>query len=174
MSYLAAALAIVGMAQQMFAGQQQADDIMKQQDLQRQIDALNADAKLQDAYAAETLGYTESARYQSVIDKTLGEQTVAFAAEGVDVTSGTARAIAAETRLVGRLNVIDMQRNARAKASRLKLESANIRMGAYMSSVQAESDARAARTVGLIGATQIGLSNYDRIAGAFGSKATKE
>jgi hypothetical protein len=167
MSYV---LAIAAIAQQVFAGGSAAKDILHQNELQREIDALNAEYKETEAFEAETLGYTQSARYQSIVDVTIGSQRSAFAGEGVDVNSGTAKAVQAEARLTGQLNIIDMHRNARARATGLKLEASNIRLGSAFSRVQANSDANAARMRGLLGATEIGLNEYDRHFGGPQSK----
>jgi hypothetical protein len=126
--------------------------IREQAGLQNRINILNAEYAELDAYEAEKMGYTRSARYQSVIDATIGAQRSAYAAEGVDVNFGTAAEVQAESQLAGFLNKLDMQKEARQRALGLKVEASNIRLGAGMQRSQAEMQAFGALMGGITGA----------------------
>ena len=149
-------------AYQLAAGFQQAQMIRDNADLQNRINELNAGFADKDAYEAEKLGYTEVARYQNVVDTTVGDQRAAYAAQGVDVSYGTAAEVQSETRLTGLLNMLDIQKQAREKALGFKNEARNIRLQGGMARSQAELNAAGAQNQGIIGAVGTGLSGYAR------------
>src|SRR5690606_13479256 len=101
---------------------------------------------------------TQSARYQSVIDSTVGSQVAGFAAQNVDVTSGTARAIREDTKTVGYLNALDIQTQARNKAYGLKVQAISTRLAGDFGVIQGGYEAGAARTAGYLNAITSGLS----------------
>ena len=156
---MSAAFAAVG-ALQIWNGLQQADSIMFNADLTRQINRANAENLELEAFKAETFGFTQSARYQTVIDKTLGSQKAAFAGQGVDVNTGTAAALQAESRFTGFLNQLDIQQAARNKAKGLRQKASNTRLQGLMSQIQSEVDANAARIGGVVGAAATFASGY--------------
>ena len=147
---------------QIASGLQQAQMIRRQARLTEQLNEMNARFAEIDAYEAEKFGYSEAAAYQTQIDATVGQQKVAFAAQGVDVNFGTAAQLQAETRLTGFLNTIDIQNQARAKARGIRNEASNIRLGSYMSRSQAEINASAVQTQAFLGAANTGVSGYAR------------
>ena len=156
---MAAAAAFAGVAAlQVWSGLQQAQMMRRQAKLTEQLNEMNARFAEIDAYEEEKFGYSEAAAYQTQIDATVGQQRVAFAAQGVDVSFGTAAQLQAETRLTGFLNTIDIQNQARAKARGLRNEAANIRLGSYMGRSQAEINASAAQTQGILGAVNTGVT----------------
>jgi len=140
----------------------QAEAIRSQARLTKEIAEFNAQFAELDAFRTEQYGETEVARYQSEIDKTVGEQRVAYAASGVDVTSGTAAAIQAETKLTGFLNQLDIRSQAQAKALGYKREALGIRLRAITGESQASLNANATEVAGGIGALQTGISGYRR------------
>lgn len=147
---------------QIGAGLQQASLIRQQARVTAMVNEMNARYVEIDAYEAEKFGDTEAAAYQNTIDETVAEQRMAFVAQGVDLTYGTAAEVQKETRLVGFLNKLDIRVQARAKALGLKREAANIRLGSQMQLSQAKINASAAVTGGAIGAANTGLSYYSR------------
>ncbi len=140
----------------------QAEAIRSQARLTKEIAEFNAQFAELDAFRTEQYGEAEVARYQSEIDKTVGEQRVAYAASGVDVTSGTAAAIQAETKLTGFLNQLDIRSQAQAKALGYKREALGIRLRAITGESQASLNANATEVAGGISALQTGISGYRR------------
>ncbi len=147
---------------QVISGNQQAATIEAQANLKQRIDNLNADRADIDAYEAEKFGFTESARYQSVVDATAANQKVAYASQNVDVNYGTAADVQGETRLTGLLNTLEIQRQAREKAAGFKNQARNLRLGGGMAAQQGAIDANATRNQGYIGAAGTLLSGYSR------------
>lgn len=147
---------------QIWSGLQQAEMIREQSKLTQRISELNALFAEQDAYEAEKAGESEAARYQTTIDQTVGDQRTTMAAQGVDINFGTAAALQEETRLTGFLNTIDIKNQARAKALGYKQQARNIRLNGAMGASQAEMNASAAVTSGLMGAAATGISAYKR------------
>lgn len=154
---------------QLWSGLQQAELIMGSARLTNQINEANARFIELDAYEAEKFGYTQSARYQATIDKVLAQQKSAFAASDTDFTSGVAAELQAETKLVGFLNVIDLQNEARKRALGLKTQASNVRLGIGITNAQAQMNAFAAQVGGITGAARSGLAAYDAGGGSSGS-----
>lgn len=149
-------------ALQVWSGFQQAEMIREQAKLQAKINELNAGFAEQDAFEAEAMGYTEAARYQSVIDATIGDQKVAFASQDVNVTSGTAAAVQKESRFTGYLNQLELQKQGRERAQGFKNEARNIRFGSAMQRSQSAIDASGAERNAVIGGLTTGISGYSR------------
>lgn len=155
-----AALAVA--AAQVISSYQQADSIRESAKLQRKIDELNAEFIDIDAYEAEKAGFSESARYQNVIDSTVSDQRVAYASQNVDVSFGTAAQVQAETKLTGELNILDIQKNAYNKALGLKQQANNVRLGSKFSSIQSDLQANSVQTAGLLNAGATYASGYGK------------
>ncbi len=152
-------------AYQVISGYQQAEMIREQAKLKQQIDDMNADDALLDAYNAEKEGFSESARYGSVVNSTVGEQRVAYAANNVDVNYGTAADVQDETRLVGAMNVLEIQRRAREKAAGYKKEARNIRLQGGFNRAQAQLDASGAQTRGITSGMSTFVTGYTNTKG---------
>lgn len=153
-------------AYQVISGYQQAETIREQARLKKQIDDINADDAELDAYKAEQYGYTESARYQSVVDQTVAGQRAAYAANNVDVSYGTAAQKQNETRLTGYFNMLEMQRRGKERALGYKREARNIRLGSAFARQQGEIDAASARAHGISSGLSTGITGYSR--GSYG------
>ncbi len=149
---------------QMWSGLQQAEIIKGQSDLTQNMANMNAKYAEIDAWEAEKYGYSETARYQTVVDQTVGEQRAALAASNVDVGFGTAQEIQQETKLTGFLNQLDIQRQARAKAMGLKIEASNYRLQGAFQGLQGESQAAAARNAGIMNGLRTAVSGYGEYA----------
>jgi hypothetical protein len=145
---------------QIVGGAQQAEQIRRQARINEDINKLNAKYKGYEAYEAEKYGYTQAARYESVVTKTIGEQRAGYASQNVDVNFGTAAAVQEESRVNGFLNALDLQKQARSKAYGLKLDQSNIRFGMYLQSQVAEAQAYGAQASGVMNAVNTGVSGY--------------
>jgi hypothetical protein len=115
-----------------WSGYQTASLIQEQGRLNQRIAEMNARFAELDAIEAEKYGYSESARYQSVIDTTVGEQVVAFANQNVDATDGTAAELIRETKTIGFLNQLQIQEDAIAKARGIRTQASNYRFDGNM------------------------------------------
>lgn len=141
-----AAVAGVGI----IAGLQQAEAQRSQSEFDERIANLNAKFKEYDAWEAEKYGYTQAARYQAVIDKTIGSQRVAYASQGVDVSYGTAAEVQRESKVTGFLNTLDILNEGRARALGLKREASNLRIQGFSARSQGAINAQAAQTSAII------------------------
>lgn len=169
---MAAGYAYAGMAgYQIISGLQQAEMVRENGKLTKEIAEMNAQAAELDAYHAELDGMTLEARYQSVIDQTLGAQSVAYAANDVDANFGTAAAIRAESRLTGQLNKMDIKAQAQATALGYKNQARNIRLQAHMGGLQTQTQAASVQNASLINAANTGLSGYVKTGGGSSFKS---
>jgi hypothetical protein len=143
-------LALAGF--QIAQGLQQAETIKTQGAISQDIAKLNAKYAMLDAYKAEQAGYTQAARYQSVIDKVVADQEAAYIAQDVDTTFGTAADVVKETELVGYLNQLDMINQGHAKALGYQREARNTRFEARMNQVQTNLQASSTQNAALLNA----------------------
>ena len=154
--YLYAGMAALQLAGSHFA----AENIKETAALNREIAEMNAEFAELDAYDAEIAGYGEVARYQSVIDQTLGAQKAELAAAGVDTSYGTAAAIEDETNLIAQLNKMEIMNQAEKAALGYKTQARQFRVGGYLETVNAKNDIFSTRLQGVTGAANTGLSGY--------------
>jgi hypothetical protein len=133
--------------------------------LQKELDNIDAGYIDYDAHEAEVFGVTEGVRHQTYINKTLSEQQSVFAAQGVDVSYGTAKEIQDETRLVGTLNVIDMRASGIMKSIGLKRKAQAMRSGANMQYEQTTMNAKARENAGYIEAGSTAFRGYTQTFG---------
>lgn len=131
--------------------------------LNRDIANMNAKFAELDAYDAELEGYSKQARYQSVIDSVLSEQQAALTAADIDVNYGSAAEIKADTRFIGELNKMEIEKEAQERALGYKRQARDMRIGGSLN--YASERARAATTMfnSGVGAAQTGLTGYERM-----------
>lgn len=152
-----------GLAGLQLAGSYFAAENMKETAaLNREIADMNAEFAELDAYDAEIEGFSAEARYQKVIDATLGEQTAALTSAGIDITSGSARAIIDETRMIGEFNKMEIEKNAQEQALGLERQARQYALGGFLESLSAEARAEAMLFQGVISSGQTGLTGYRR------------
>lgn len=147
---------------QVWSGYQQAEMVRASARLNDRVAQLNKQYADIDAWNAEKQGYTQSSRYQSVIDATVSEQRNAFAAQGVDVNYGTAAEVQKETRVTGFLNQLDIMNQARMKATGIRQQGRGFILNAAMQDAQAAGQASSAITQGYGNAAFTGASMYSR------------
>lgn len=147
---------------QLWSGLQQAEQIRANARLTERIGQMNARFAEIDAYEAEKMGYSEAARYQSVVDDVISDQRTIMAANNIDITEGTAKELQEESRLTGFLNTLDLQKAARAKALGLKIEASNMRLGVDLNRIQSDINADASVRAGVMGAARYGVEAYRR------------
>lgn len=171
---MAAGFAYAGLAAyEIISGFQQAEMVRANAELSQEINTFNADLAQIDAYEAEKAGYSQVARYEGVVEQTVGSQRVALAAQGVDVSFGTAAEIQEDTKVRGFLNQQDIMAEANARALGFKNEARSRRLQGYLSAVGAEVSASATRNAGIIGAAQTGIQ-YGSKSGSFSGYGDRE
>ena len=138
----------------------QADAIESNARLNQQINDMNADFIELDAFNANAMGFSESARFASIVDRTIGAQRAALAGAGVDVTTGTAKEIQKEAKLIGQLNILDIQQKAHNEAYGLKVKAVSVRLQGEVNAAAASANASAARTTGLLSGVSTGVSAF--------------
>ena len=158
MAYIMAAMAGMQLANGYFASQ----NIKATAELNRDIAEMNAEFAELDAYDAELEGFSAQARYQSVIDNTLAEQSAIMNAQDIDVSYGSAASIAEESKFTGKLNMMEIQKQAQEQALGYSRQARDSRLGGDMNYADAKSRASQAMMSGITSATQTGLSGYKR------------
>ena len=124
MAVAMAAVAAVQLASSYFAAQNARDAA----ELNNEISDWNAEFAELDAYDAILDGETQVAQYEAVIDRTLSDQRVAFAVNNVDAGYGSAEAITKETRFIGELNRMEIEKQAQEKALGYKEQARSFRL----------------------------------------------
>lgn len=135
---------------EVISGLQQADMIQRNAQLSERVNELNAKYADIDAYNARVAGYSHVARYQTVIDQTIGAQREAMAAKGQDVNFGTGAEVQAQSKLNGFLNQLDIQNQARNTAAGYTRQAMGYRLNEGSIAEQANINASGAMTRGLI------------------------
>lgn len=156
--YAYAALAGLQLAGGYFASQ----NIKETAKLNNEIADMNAEFAELDAYDAVTEGYTQQARYQEVIDQTLGEQQLLMTAQDIDVNYGTASAVKKETQFTADLNLMEIQKQAQEKALGYKSQARQIKGQASLDRADANTKAGQVLFNSATSAAQTGLSGYKR------------
>jgi hypothetical protein len=163
---MAVPLIIAGVvaSMQAFSGIKQADDIRSAARFNRELAEMNAKYIEMDAWEAEKYGFTQSSRYQSVIDDVISDQRVGLAGQGVDVNFGTAVELQKSNKLTGFLNQLDMIQQAQNASKNLKNQALNVRFGAVMDGIAADSKARGAENAGYLNAANTMAGAYSGYA----------
>lgn len=153
-----AALAGLQLAGGYFASQ----NIRESAKLNQDIANMNAQFAELDAYDAKLEGVTDQARYQSVIDQTLGEQQLAQTSQDVDISFGTTGAVQKETKFTAQMNLMEIQKQAEEKALGYKKQARDYKSGGVLQRADAEAKASSVMFNSVASAAQTGLSGYKR------------
>lgn len=152
-----------GMAALQLAGGYFASQNMRESArLQKDIADMNAEFAELDAYDAITEGQTAQARYQGVIDQTLGEQQLIMTSQDIDVNYGTASSKQEETKFVGEMNLMEIEKDAQEKALGYKSQARTFRSNGVIDNANANAQASSVMFNSVMGAAQTGLSGYQR------------
>lgn len=154
-----AAVAGLQLAGGYFASQ----NIRETAELNREIAEMNAGFADLDAYDAEAEGLSEVARYQSTIEKVLGEQRAIAAAQGVDLSFGTAGAVHEEDKFNAELNKMELQKRAQESALGYTRQARDIRLGSDLELADSKRKAGQAMFNTVTGAASTGLSGYSKL-----------
>lgn len=128
--------------------------------LNQEIAEMNAKYAELDAYDAMLEGESQEVRYQSVIDETLSDQRAILAASNVDTNFGTASSIEAETKFIGQINLMEIEKRGQEQALGYTNQAANYRIGGVLQKAQADVQASSVMTQSLLGAGRTGITGY--------------
>lgn len=150
---------------QLLSGVQQANNIQKQAELQKELDEFNREQALLDAFNAEKDGYTQMARYGSTINAIESTQRNIYYSNDVNPNFGTAADIQADTKNTGQLNLLDIQSQAHQRALGYKKQAAGIKTQSGMNQIGASLQASTARNTAILGAANTMITGYERNGG---------
>ncbi len=153
---------------QLLSGVQQANNIQRQAELQKKLDEFNIEQAQLDAFNAEKDGYTQSARYENVINAVNSTQRNIYYANDVNPNFGTAADIQADTKLTGQLNLLDIQSQAHQRALGYKKQANNMRGQSGMNQIGASLQATTARNTAILGAANTAITGIERNGGFTG------
>lgn len=149
-------------ALQIAGGYFAAQNIKATAELNRDISDMNAEFAELDAYDAEIQGGTNQAKYQSVIDNTLADQSAMMNAQDIDASYGSAASIKEESVFNGKLNLMEIEKQAQQAALGYKRQARDINLGGAMEYGAARTKAGQAMFQGIVGAADSGLTGYSR------------
>lgn len=130
--------------------------------INQNIADMNAAFAELDAYDSIVEGASEQARYQEVIDQTIGEQQLLQTAQDIDVNYGTAAAKREETKFIGELNLMEIQKQSQERALGYKSESRQIITQSKLDAAGADAKASQVLIGSAANAAQTGISGYRR------------
>jgi hypothetical protein len=89
-----------------------------------EADMMDYNASVAEIQAEQTVeqGAVEAARYKEQMEGVVGAQRVAFAGQGVDVSSGSALAVQADTQAIAEMDALQIKSNAARQAWGYKVE----------------------------------------------------
>lgn len=157
---LAAYGAIAGF--ELVGGYFAAQNIRATAELNRDIAEMNAEFAELDAYDAMKEGFNRKTRYQGVIDNTLADQKTMMEAQDVDTSFGSASSVASETKFIGQLNLMEIEKEAQEQALGYKRQARDFRLGGSLSYGNSMARASQAMTQSIAGAAKTGLTGYER------------
>lgn len=103
------------------------------------INARNANLQAEDAIKR---GDKASSDYKKKVNQTVGSQKAAFAAQGIDISSGSAQDIVAETYNIGNLDAITIKNNAYREAMGYRSQAFNYGTEGKFAELSANTNAR--------------------------------
>lgn len=137
----AAAAGIAGV--QLISGLIESENIKEMGAYQKEMADKNAKFAEEQAQYAIKRGETESLNYGKKVNMTVGTQKATYAASGIDVGSGSAKAIQQETFTVGREDINTIKNNAFLEAMGYKQQAANYREEGRMAQIGAAKESNA-------------------------------
>ena len=136
---------------------------------QAQIDAANARIADNNARREEQAGL-EDARMQRIKTiQLIGQQQTAMAANGIDVTNGTALDVIDDTRSMGELDALNILSQSERSAQNFRQQASNFNTNSYFNSAAAKNAFNngiwnaAGNAVSGLGSTALGLGKLNKI-----------
>ena len=139
---------------------QQGKATQKQYDYQAKVNEENAKIAQQNAKMQRQQGIEEARMQRIKTAQTIGSQQAAMAANGVDVTQGTAVDVIADTAAMGELDALQTQYNYEAKAQGYEAQAGNFKNQANLDIIAGKN----AYQAGKIGAVQSGIAGIQQTA----------
>lgn len=145
MAMIGLGLAAVGTATQV-RGQVKAGRAAKEAG-EAEAGRLEYNARIAEAQGDDALlrGTEEEQRFRSTVRGLIGSQRAAFAAQGVDVASGSAVDVQADAAYLGELDALTIRSNAQREAWGFRHSAQDLRMGAEVARRGGQSAATASR-----------------------------
>ncbi|WP_313338504.1 virion core protein, T7 gp14 family [Stutzerimonas nitrititolerans] len=140
-------MAAIPVAISLVSGMMGAQNAKQQGAFQEAMAEQNAAYKEAAARDAEKRGAVDADRYRRNVGQLIGTQRAGFAANGIDVNSGTAAEIQDDTAEIGEFDALTIANNAAREAWGYRVGADNDRMNAKMS----KSNARSAATGSILG-----------------------
>lgn len=131
--------------------------------LRRQIAELNAMSAEYDAFESVKIGLGKKASYENQVSNVVKKQNVIMAYNDVDSSFGTAKMIQEETKLIGRLNAMDIENAAYAQSLGYKRQALNYRLGGQIGEMQANAKASDALRASILSAGANTLLQWDKL-----------
>lgn len=159
----AAVSAVAGIAGGVVGGvssYQQGKAQQAQYNYQAKVNEENAKIAQENANVQRQQGIEEARLQRMKAIKTIGSQQTAMAANGVDVTQGTAVDVIADTAAMGELDALQTQYNYEMKARSYEAQAGNFQNQANLDVISGKN----AYTAGKIGAVQSGLAGLQQTA----------
>ncbi len=160
---VAAASAVAGIAGGVVGGvssYQQGKAQQAQYNYQAKVNEENAKIAQENANVQRQQGIEEARLQRIKAASTIGSQKTAMAANGVDVTQGTAVDVIADTAAMGELDALQTQYNYEMKARGYEAQAGNFQNQANLDVISGKN----AYTAGKIGAVQHGLAGLQQTA----------
>lgn len=140
-------MAAIPVAISLVGGMMGAQNAKQQGAFQAAMAEQNAGYKEAAAQDAEKRGAVDADRYRRQVGQLIGSQRTGFAANGVDVNSGTAAEIQDDTAAFGEFDALTIANNAAREAWGYRVGAQNDLMNGRM----AQSNARSAATGSILG-----------------------
>ncbi len=160
---VAATAAVAGIAGGVVGGvssYQQGKAQQAQYNYQAKVNEENAKIAQENANVQRQQGIEEARLQRIKAASTIGSQKTAMAANGVDVTQGTAVDVIADTAAIGELDALQTQYNYEMKARGYEAQAGNFQNQANLDVISGKN----AYTAGKIGAVQDGLAGIQQSA----------
>lgn len=158
---VAAAGAVAGIAGGVVGGvssYQQGKAQQAQYNYQAKVNEENAKIAQENANVQRQQGIEEARLQRIKAASTIGSQKTAMAANGVDITQGTAVDVIADTAAIGELDALQTQYNYEMKARGYEAQAGNFQNQANLDIISGKN----AYTAGKIGAVQHGLAGLQQ------------
>lgn len=140
-------MAAIPIAMSLAGGMMGAQNARQQGAFQAAMAEQNAAYKEAAAQDAEKRGAVEADRYRRQVGQLIGSQRTGFAANGIDVNSGTAAEIQDDTAAFGEFDALTIANNAAREAWGYRVGAQNDLMNGRM----AQSNAKSAATGSILG-----------------------
>lgn len=144
-------------AAQLGSSAMQADAQRRQGKFQSAMSRINERRATLEAEDALKRGETEAANYQKKINQTVGAQKSSYAAQGVVVSEGTARAVQEETRAIGAQDIETIRTNAFREAMGFKSQAQESALSGRMAKRAADFSANQTLLAGGLSAAEMAV-----------------